>query len=85
MQAAGYDPRALVDYIARVQPAQSPDSFPDRSVRLENLEATIKDFSPSNNRGGDVFSAIQRQVSELVTEPPTPRKPPTLRRADKKL
>lgn len=88
MSAAGFDPRALVDYVARMQPPSSsrPSALPDRNVRIENLEEAIQRLPRAEYMPHDGFRAIQKQVATLMPPeaPPAPLKPPTLKRPGEK-
>ncbi|HYM10386.1 MAG TPA: M48 family metalloprotease [Bryobacterales bacterium] len=86
LASAGYDPRALVRYIGRVQPENSgrPEAFsslPSRATRLAGLEQAIQalgtlpavsDSATSN------FQLVQQELRRLA--PNAVRRPPSLRR-----
>lgn len=65
MAAAGYDPHALVDYLARVQSrssdAESP--LPSLPVRLSNLGNAIRNLpAASPHPSAQLFFALQERV-----------------------
>jgi predicted Zn-dependent protease len=88
MSAAGFDPRALLDYVARMQPPPSlrPSALPDRNVRIQNLEQAIQRVPHAESMPRDGFRAIQKQVATLIPAEasPAPLKPPTLKRPGEK-
>jgi predicted Zn-dependent protease len=74
--SAGYDPEALVRYIARVQPgdtvrASSP--MPTRESRLAAMEKAIQQLPTKIYSSADEFSRIQDEVRQV-----DPRHPPSL-------
>ena len=73
MKRAGYDPHALVRYLARVQPetTRGESPYPQRNTRLAALEASIQGL------GGNDFVTVQEQVRKRVSDPPA-RKVPSL-------
>ncbi len=92
VDAAHYDPKAFLRYIARVQPATSNRSGLNRAARLENLEQTVEAFPTSEYRApGASFLRIPAEVGGLMgpgtdkQKPDQSRTPPMLQRADENL
>ncbi len=79
MAAAGFDPNALLNYIARVQPEHSKGSqelspLPPLSARISNLEHAIQSSSaPSSRSPDESFRAIQDEVRHEQTRTSTPK------------
>ena len=74
--SAGYDPEALVRYIARVQPgdiARPASPMPTRESRLAGMEKAIQQLPPKIYSSTDEFSGIQDEVRQV-----NPRHPPSL-------
>jgi predicted Zn-dependent protease len=91
LHAAGYDPNALLRYIARVRPVRTgglPTALPDRDVRLGSLELAIQGLPHAEYQEQAKFSGIQKEVASLVDamRPSQPKRtrPPTLYRPDEK-
>jgi predicted Zn-dependent protease len=82
LAAAGYDPRGLVRYVGRVQPATKtaarPSGLPEREVRMENLEKAIAQLPSAEYRRQGGFEAIQEETTEMVSGPVAAA--PTLKR-----
>jgi predicted Zn-dependent protease len=78
MAAAGYNPAALNEYIARLQPgtngSPAPNRpYPDRDARLASIRAAIAKLPPAAYAAHDGFASLQEQVRRLSA---TPAKPP---------
>jgi predicted Zn-dependent protease len=83
MAAAGYDPRALVNYMERLLPADaappSPMSaLPRRDARLEALRKATEGLPAAAYPAHDGFAAIQEAVARLDVKPA--KVPPRLAR-----
>ncbi len=69
MAAAGYDPQALVNYLARQQPTASRpySALPPLAERLANLRATIQYLpkTPALLPAGD-YSVLQTQIRAAI-------------------
>jgi predicted Zn-dependent protease len=77
MHAAGYDPNALRDYIARVEPTAQP--------RIEHIAQLIKQLpAQANYRESTEFPSIQAQIASLMQSHVSQFKPPTLKRPSEK-
>lgn len=82
MSAAGFDPTALLNYIARVQPADDDDlsPLPQFSTRVANLQESIQALratSPQSHPVSDQsLSAIQAEIQAFV--PPPSKNTPSL-------
>ena len=76
--SAGYDPRALVRYIGRVQPAK-PNAFSplrSRESRIASMEKAIQELPLKSYLSGDEFPRIQGEVRRLT--PNLVRRTPSL-------
>jgi predicted Zn-dependent protease len=87
MSQTGFDPSALLRYIERVQPADTPLRerrilLPLRSVRLSHLKGEISRLAPREYfYHREEWEEIQTLTSNLTqAEPDKPRAPPTLMR-----
>jgi predicted Zn-dependent protease len=83
MAAAGYDPRALVNYMERVLPADvAPPSpmkaLPGHDARLEALRKAVEVLPAAAYPAHDGFAAIQEAVARLDVKPA--KAPPRLAR-----
>jgi predicted Zn-dependent protease len=67
---AGYDPRALVLYIGRVQPEDTKSKvsspLPSRASRIACMEKAIQELPPKTYSSGDEFLRIQGEVDRLT-------------------
>ncbi len=84
--AAGYDPGALAQYVARTQAVESESSRgtsmkPNREARLDNLRQAADGLSMAQFLSAGDFAALQDEVRELIKVPEPKR--PTLRRPDR--
>ena len=78
MVAAGFDPNALLNYLARVQPEHAKGSrelspLPSRSVRISNLKQVIQSLSADGSGAStERFTAVQQKVrlEEAVSSKP---------------
>jgi predicted Zn-dependent protease len=71
MHAAGYDPRALVRYVGRVQrdgAAVQRSGMPEVAVRIANLESAVKALPVAEYRTGEDFSVIQNEVAARLRQ-----------------
>jgi predicted Zn-dependent protease len=80
MAAAGYDPRALLEYISRMPPDAYPANspLPPKSERLENLTAAIESTAlPKLRAPSGAFTTIQQQIrtKQAALNPPEPPHP----------
>lgn len=68
MAAAGYDPNALVEYIARTQPGGSEvfSPLPAREKRLAAMRELIATLPARAYTAGEEFPAIQAEVRRLI-------------------
>lgn len=77
--SAGYDPEALVRYIARVQSgdiARPSSPMPTRESRLAGMEKAIQQLPRKIYSSTDEFSSLQDEVRQV--NPATLRRPPSL-------
>src|SRR6476660_7678644 len=68
---AGYDPRALVRYIGRVQPEDNARSkvfspIPARDLRIADMEKAIQELPLKTYSSSDEFPRIQNEVRRLT-------------------
>jgi predicted Zn-dependent protease len=80
---AGYDPRALVRYIGRVQRDDRSNAFsplPSRESRIAGMEKAIQELPPKTYSSGDEFPRIQSEVRRLT--PHQVRRAPSLLHPD---
>jgi predicted Zn-dependent protease len=66
---AGYDPRALVRYIGRVQRDDRSNAFsplPSRESRIAYIERAIQELPPKTYSSSDRFPRIQSEVRRLT-------------------
>ena len=83
LSSAEYDPRALVRYIERVQPADpalrnAMAPYPDKDQRLAALQSAIQQLPPATYTAHPGIDAIHQDVTRLTARPP--RTPPRLAR-----
>jgi predicted Zn-dependent protease len=73
---AGFDPAALLRFIERLQPPDSPRSpFPPRDGRITALRDALRDIPPAAYTESEEFYRVQQRLRPAATEP---RSPPSL-------
>ncbi len=73
---AGFDPAALLRFIERLQPPDSPRSpFPPRDGRITALRDALRDIPPAAYTESEEFYRVQQRLRPAATDP---RSPPSL-------
>jgi predicted Zn-dependent protease len=76
MSRVGFDPAALLRFIDRMQPPDTPRSpFPPHAARIAALREALRDVPPAAYAENDEFYTVQQR---LRPAPPEPRSPPSL-------
>lgn len=77
MARAGFDPAALMGYIARTQHDVAPQraqfsALPPSDRRIANLESIIRRLPPRSYSSTGEYDAVRDQVRRLTEKPPRP-------------
>lgn len=77
LAGAGYDPNALIRYITRVQPPNTPaqelhSALPAVDKRLAAMEEAIQKLAARSYASHEEFQTIQEEVRRLQPPPPAP-------------